>query len=155
MKGVRWLMALALGFGLIIGFAGCEDQDTISKADRCGNSIIKFQKNYCSPWRVKECLEYPNATLNCVLNASGADEEETCNEMWKCIDVGDYCWAGIYECGLTEYLEEEYDIEFDSWYDAWAYCAELAELDEDTFECIISTEDCGELADCLGIELPG
>jgi len=85
MKGVRWLMALALGFGLIIGFAGCGDEDTITKADLCGNAIVKIIKNCDKPmWSIDGCLNDDDEIVKCVLNASGEDEEETCDNIQDC-----------------------------------------------------------------------
>ena len=147
MKGLRTVIGVLLAVGLIIGFAGCEDQDTISKADRCSSSIIKFQKNDCDPWSVEDCLYYPNATVNCVLNASGENELATCDEMWDCVylagDCEDALEGYVYDCGLDD------ELGLENWYDAWEQCVTEWDLD-----CIFAAGTCDDVAACFGLELP-
>ena len=148
MKRFVGLMALILGCGLIIGFSGCIiDKDTISKADRCGMANEKCLKNCGEGWDLNECMYFPNATVSCVLNASGANKEDTCDSIDDCFDLAWECneeamWLVYYECNLDELIGLE------SWYDAWEQCVTEWDL-----ECIFDAESCGELAMCFGVVL--
>jgi len=135
MKGLRWLMALALGFGLVIWFAGCEGDDTITKIDRCSNAMVKYIKN-CEEGGVTlsgqqspmdECLWLPDATVSCVLNASGEDNWETCLEMEKCYSLAYTCADIVYYC--EGFIEEGM-----SEYEALERC--VVEIDQKTLACI-------------------